>query len=100
MPQAVQHVTLLDPLRYFLVIVRGLFLEGRHARRPGASTVADGADRTGEPVSRRAGCSGAACTSCNSTISAVSHSLRMAGAPGPDAASLSMEGLSYPIVGS
>jgi ABC-2 type transport system permease protein len=28
MPQAVQYVTLLDPLRYFLVIVRSLFLEG------------------------------------------------------------------------
>ena len=28
MPQAVQYITLLDPLRYFLVIVRGLFLEG------------------------------------------------------------------------
>jgi ABC-2 type transport system permease protein len=28
MPRAVQYVTLLDPLRYFLVIVRQLFLEG------------------------------------------------------------------------
>jgi ABC-2 type transport system permease protein len=28
MPQAVQYITLLDPLRYFLIIVRGLFLEG------------------------------------------------------------------------
>ena len=28
MPRAVQYVTLLDPLRYFLVIVRSLFLEG------------------------------------------------------------------------
>jgi len=28
MPEAVQYVTLLDPLRYFLVIVRSLFLEG------------------------------------------------------------------------
>jgi ABC-2 type transport system permease protein len=28
MPQAVQYITLLDPLRYFLVILRGSFLEG------------------------------------------------------------------------
>ena len=28
MPQAVQYITLLDPLRYFLIIVRSLFLEG------------------------------------------------------------------------
>lgn len=28
MPQAVQYITLLDPLRYFLVVVRSLFLEG------------------------------------------------------------------------
>jgi ABC-2 type transport system permease protein len=28
MPQAVQYLTYLDPLRYFLVIVRGVFLEG------------------------------------------------------------------------
>jgi ABC-2 type transport system permease protein len=28
MPRAVQYITLLDPLRYFLVIVRSLFLEG------------------------------------------------------------------------
>ncbi len=28
MPQAVQYLTLLDPLRYFLVVVRSLFLEG------------------------------------------------------------------------
>ncbi len=28
MPRAVQYITLLDPLRYFLVILRGSFLEG------------------------------------------------------------------------
>jgi ABC-2 type transport system permease protein len=28
MPQAVQYITLLDPLRYFLIILRGSFLEG------------------------------------------------------------------------
>ena len=28
MPEAVQYLTYLDPLRYFLVIVRGVFLEG------------------------------------------------------------------------
>ena len=31
MPRAVQYVTLLDPLRYFLVILRGSFLEGGSA---------------------------------------------------------------------
>jgi ABC-2 type transport system permease protein len=28
MPQAVQYVTLIDPLRYFLIVLRGSFLEG------------------------------------------------------------------------
>lgn len=28
MPEVIQYLTLLDPLRYFLVIVRGVFLEG------------------------------------------------------------------------
>ncbi|MGC9292734.1 MAG: ABC transporter permease [Acidobacteriaceae bacterium] len=28
MPKAVQYITLLDPLRYFLVVLRGCFLEG------------------------------------------------------------------------
>ncbi len=28
MPEAVQHITLIDPLRYFLVILRKVFLEG------------------------------------------------------------------------
>lgn len=28
MPQAVQYITLLDPLRYFLIVLRGSFLEG------------------------------------------------------------------------
>jgi ABC-2 type transport system permease protein len=28
MPEALQWLTYLDPLRYFLVIVRGVFLEG------------------------------------------------------------------------
>ena len=28
MPQIVQDITLLDPLRYFLVVLRGVFLEG------------------------------------------------------------------------
>jgi ABC-2 type transport system permease protein len=28
MPEALQWLTLLDPLRYFLVIVRGTFLKG------------------------------------------------------------------------
>lgn len=28
MPQAMQYITLLDPLRYFLIILRGSFLEG------------------------------------------------------------------------
>ena len=31
MPQAVQYITLLDPLRYFLIILRGSFLEGSSA---------------------------------------------------------------------
>jgi ABC-2 type transport system permease protein len=28
MPQAVQWLTYLDPLRYFLIVVRGIFLKG------------------------------------------------------------------------
>ena len=28
MPQAVQYITMLDPLRYFLIVLRGSFLEG------------------------------------------------------------------------
>ena len=28
MPQAVQDLTLINPMRYFLVVVRGVFLEG------------------------------------------------------------------------
>ena len=28
MPPAVQYLTLLNPLRYFMVIIRGVFLEG------------------------------------------------------------------------
>ena len=28
MPTAVQMITLLDPMRYFMVILRGVFLEG------------------------------------------------------------------------
>ena len=28
MPQAVQYITLIDPLRYFLIVLRGSFLEG------------------------------------------------------------------------
>jgi ABC-2 type transport system permease protein len=28
MPEAVQWLTLLDPLRYFLIIIRGVFLKG------------------------------------------------------------------------
>lgn len=28
MPEVVQHLTLLNPVRYFLIVVRGLFLEG------------------------------------------------------------------------
>lgn len=28
MPEVVQHLTLLDPLRYFMVVLRGVFLEG------------------------------------------------------------------------
>ena len=28
MPQLVQYITLIDPLRYFLVVLRGVFLEG------------------------------------------------------------------------
>lgn len=31
MPRAVQYVTLLDPLRYFLIVLRGSFLEGAGA---------------------------------------------------------------------
>lgn len=31
MPQAVQYITLLDPLRYFLIILRGTFLEAQRA---------------------------------------------------------------------
>lgn len=31
MPQAVQYVTLLDPLRYFLIVLRGSFLQGGEA---------------------------------------------------------------------
>ena len=28
MPEAVQTLTLIDPLRYFMVVLRGVFLEG------------------------------------------------------------------------
>ena len=28
MPEFVQHLTLMNPLRYFMVILRGVFLEG------------------------------------------------------------------------
>ena len=28
MPQAIQYLTLANPMRYFLIIVRGIFLEG------------------------------------------------------------------------
>jgi ABC-2 type transport system permease protein len=31
MPRVVQYITLLDPLRYFLIILRGSFLEGAEA---------------------------------------------------------------------
>ena len=31
MPQMVQYITLLDPLRYFLIVLRGSFLEGTGA---------------------------------------------------------------------
>ena len=31
MPRAVQYITLLDPLRYFLIVLRGSFLEGAGA---------------------------------------------------------------------
>ena len=31
MPELVQHLTLANPLRYFLVILRGVFLEGDSA---------------------------------------------------------------------
>jgi ABC-2 type transport system permease protein len=31
MPRVVQYITLLDPLRYFLIILRGSFLEGAGA---------------------------------------------------------------------
>lgn len=31
MPEAIQHLTLVNPMRYFLVIVRGIFLEGLSA---------------------------------------------------------------------
>lgn len=31
MPRAVQYITLLDPLRYFLIVLRGTFLEGAGA---------------------------------------------------------------------
>ena len=30
MPPVIQKITLLDPLRYFLIVLRGLFLEGAH----------------------------------------------------------------------
>ena len=33
MPQAVQYITLLDPLRYFLIVVRGSLLEGGDVSR-------------------------------------------------------------------
>mgnify|MGYP001604397081 FL=1 len=33
MPQAVQYITLLDPLRYFLIVLRGSFLEGGDVSR-------------------------------------------------------------------
>ncbi len=33
MPQPIQYLTLLDPLRYFIEIVRGLFLKGTRRRR-------------------------------------------------------------------
>ena len=28
MPEVVQHLTLINPMRYFMVILRGVFLEG------------------------------------------------------------------------
>ncbi len=31
MPRIVQYITLLDPLRYFLIVLRGSFLEGAGA---------------------------------------------------------------------
>lgn len=30
MPPVIQKITLLDPLRYFLIVLRGVFLEGKH----------------------------------------------------------------------
>ena len=37
MPQWIQYVTYAIPLRYFLVIVRGIFLKGVGVRRPVAA---------------------------------------------------------------
>ena len=45
MPRAVQYITLLDPLRYFLVVLRSLFLEGTPLPMLAGPALADGADR-------------------------------------------------------
>ena len=52
MPDWVQAITLVNPMRYFLVIVRGVFLEGASSILARLTILADGADRRGEPHRR------------------------------------------------
>ena len=49
MPDFVQDLTLINPMRYFLVVVRGVFLEGATMRSLLPQYLADGADRSGQP---------------------------------------------------
>ena len=53
MPQAVQTLTLLNPLRYFMVVLRGVFLEGTPVPPAAGPVLADGGDRPGHPGLRR-----------------------------------------------
>ena len=45
MPQVVQYITLFNPLRYFMVVLRSVFLEGTPFALLVESILADGADR-------------------------------------------------------
>jgi ABC-type multidrug transport system permease subunit len=49
MPQAVQILTYIDPLRYFLIILRKVFLEGAGFGVLARPVLAHGAHRRGEP---------------------------------------------------
>ena len=52
MPDWLQPLTLIDPMRYFVVIARGVFLKDMPAARGRAESVADGADRSLHPFRR------------------------------------------------